>query len=101
MTGIMLDSTSPNAIGQAVAERREWRGMPIKAAALYLDGAYAAPASVEDAVKLLGVPHSTALSGAAVVGTVSAWVMPSAPAPRPTVTSVISPPAATLVFAFS
>lgn len=55
MSGILLDSTDPNAIGRAIAERREFRGMVIKAAALYLDGKFPAPASAFPAIRRLGV----------------------------------------------
>jgi hypothetical protein len=70
MTGIMLDSTSPNAIGQAVTERREWRGMPVRAAALYLDGTFAAPASAFPALRRAGIK----VVGITVTGTPGAHI---------------------------
>lgn len=51
MAGIMLDSTNPDAIMTAIRENREWRGQKIRAAALYIDGAYAAPAAIFAALR--------------------------------------------------
>jgi hypothetical protein len=63
MTGIMLDSTNPAAVLDAIAKGRQWRNMRIRAAAGYQDGHYAWPAELAGKVK-------TALSGALVLGTV-------------------------------
>jgi hypothetical protein len=51
MAGIMLDSTNPDAVMAAIKERREWRNMVIRAAALYVDGSGAAPAAVFTALR--------------------------------------------------
>jgi len=47
----MLDSTNPDAIMAAVRENRQWRGMVIRAAALYIDGKWPAPAAVLTALR--------------------------------------------------
>lgn len=51
MAGIMLDSTNPDAIINAVRERREWRNSIIRAAALYIDGNFPAPAATFTALR--------------------------------------------------
>jgi hypothetical protein len=70
VSGIMLDSTNANAVGRAVAERREYRGMRIRAAALYLDGATAAPAAAFPAIRREGV----AVVGITVTGVTGAHI---------------------------
>jgi hypothetical protein len=68
--GIMLDSTNANAIGRAITDHREYRGMRIRAAALYLDGATAAPAAAFPAIRREGV----AVVGITVTGVTGAHV---------------------------
>lgn len=55
MTGIMLDSTNPNAIIDAVRSRRIWRDMHIRAAALYGDGQYTASPAAFSLLRRFGV----------------------------------------------
>jgi len=55
MNGLMLDSVNAKAIESAVADRSTFRGMPIVAAALYLDGKFAAPAWVFPMLRRAGI----------------------------------------------
>lgn len=56
MGGIMLDSTTPAAVIDAIKARRTWRNMAIKAAAGYIDGAVSAwPSAAFTELRSLGV----------------------------------------------
>jgi hypothetical protein len=56
MGGIMLDSTKPAAVLDAIKARRMWRNMPIRAGAGYVDGAVSEwPASAFTQLRSLGV----------------------------------------------
>lgn len=55
MGGIMLDSTNPQAVMDAIKGRRTWRNMAIKAAAGYIDGKFAWPSAAFTQLRALGV----------------------------------------------
>lgn len=76
MAGIMLDSTSPDAILTAVRENRHWRNMEIRAAALYIDGKWAAPAAVFTALRSRVAVVEITVQG--TVGSGAARIKPAA-----------------------
>jgi hypothetical protein len=56
MGGIMLDSTNPNAVLEAIKAHRTWRNMTIKAGAGYVDGPVSAwPSAAFTALRATGV----------------------------------------------